>query len=149
MLFSFSLFFLLLNRKHKIVFLCLTLGEDVCVSLLPRTAVYSKMLVNRCWWAVPHWNCCLRDPLTRGCNYFPGFWQDVNCDMHRAETYPKTLWRVRNLSRGKLEDVSGAPILTPSFDFVCLFLFRLLADYKVAFKKQKSLYFVITINRGF
>lgn len=53
-----------------------------------------------------------------------------------------------NLLGGKLKDVSGALILTPSFVFGCLFIFILLADYaqKVAFKKCESFYSVIIIN---
>lgn len=32
---------------------------------------------------------------------------------------------------------------------LCLFIFRLLADYEVPFKRHKPFYLVIIINRGF
>lgn len=95
---------------------------------------------------MPYLNCCLHDSLAWGCNYFPCFWQDVNCDTHRAQTYPKTQF-YKSFGR-KTQGSVCVLILTPSFVFGCLFIFILLADYaqKVVSKKCELFYSVIIIN---
>lgn len=60
------------------------------------------------------------------------------------------LYSVLEIFPEENSSISQASILTPSSVFVCLFIFRLLADYaqEVAFKEHESFYLVIIIDRG-